>query len=254
MTTRRRGLSLVETVFSMFLLAGIMLVIVNLFHASLRYQVRVENQGKMTMLATRTLNDARAFAQTPVNFASGLSYYNGRTWTEPDMPEFSIRTDTVTTGRTIYSPCETLEVPWTTTGQARRLDHSVVPLRVTVTHASESISLLGYIAEPVREPNTDLEISPLTVPDVPAGGTFTLTVTARDTGGVPIEDLFYKWHVDSESGNATIVDTSPRDGRSVTIQHEYDGEPVPGTIRVNVYARYKGQYLSASLGPINLLP
>ena len=208
----------------------------------------------MAMLANRTMNDARAFAQSPANFGTGLSFYNGRTWTEPDQPEFTIRTDCVTMGRRIYSPCETLEVPWTSTGQARRLDHSVIPLRVTVSYGGDSVALVGYIAEPVREPNTTLQITPLTVPDVPAGGTFSLSVTALDTSGLAIEDLFYSWSVEAQTGNATITGTSPRDGRTVTIVNQYNGAPVPGTIAVSVYARYKGQYLSGSLGPINMLP
>lgn len=247
-------MSLVETVLSMFLLAGIMLAIVNLFHASLRYQVRVENRGQMALLATRTINDIRAHAQSPANFNGGLSFYNGRTWTEPDLPGFTIRTQTVPAGRTIYSPCETLEVPWTASGQARQLDRSVVPVKVTVSYRTDSVSLVGYIAEPVRDPNTTLRIAPLAVPDVPAGATFSLTVTAVDTGGVIIRDLFFDWDVDAETGNATITSTSPRDGRTVTIINEYNGTTKPGTIRVTVKCRYRGLVLRGAIGPINMLP
>jgi Tfp pilus assembly protein PilV len=247
-------MSMVETVLSMFLLAGIMLVIVNLFHASLRYQVRVESRGKMAMLATRTMNDVRAFAQNPANFNGGLSFYNGRTWTDPDLPDFTIRTDTVTTGRSIYSPCETLEVPWTTTGQARQMIRSVIPVRVRVSRQSDAVSLVGYIAEPVREPNLNLVISPLTVPPVNGGATFSLSVTAYDTSGLPIQDLFYDWDIDAGTGNATIQGSSPRDGRTVTIINSYDGAPAPGTISVDVQCRYKGQLLKGSIGPIDMLP
>lgn len=247
-------MTLVETVLSMFLLVGVMLTIVNLFHASLRYQVRVENRGKMALLATRTIEDMRAYAQNPANFNGGLAFYNGRTWTEPDFPDFTIRTETVPTGRSIYSPCETLEVPWTPSGQARRLDNSVVPVKVSVSFRTDSVSLVGYIAEPARDPDPTLRITPLAVPDVPAGASFSLTVTAFDTGGVVMRDLFFDWDIDAETGNATITASSPRDGRTVTIINQYNGTTEPGTIRVTVKCRYRGQILRGAIGPINMLP
>ena len=135
-------MSLVEVVLSMFLLAGIMLVIVNLFHASLHYQVQVENRGKMAMLANRTMNDARAFAQSPANFGTGLSFYNGRTWTEPDQPEFTIRTDCVTMGRRCSIPCGPLRSicvrPWASRFPSARIRCRCAPLGLKGAFAAKS--------------------------------------------------------------------------------------------------------------------
>ncbi|MEW6279391.1 MAG: hypothetical protein AB1758_12250 [Candidatus Eremiobacterota bacterium] len=256
----RGGLSLLETVIALFLMSAAILLVVNLMHASLRHKARLEKRTQATLLASRAMADLRSWARDSNNFATGWAGKDGTTWSEPDVAGYQLRLD-CPAHRRAWSPCEPLEAPWDALSNARKMDSSLMPVRVTVswdpTDPAARVQLFSYIGEPERTAST-LVVTPTALAGIPQWGFFTLAAQVQDGSGAEIRDVMFEWNVDSGTGNATITPTSARDGRTVTIQHVYQipgfpQAPRPGTIRVRCTARYRGQMLKRSVGPFTLL-
>ncbi|MEW6278399.1 MAG: hypothetical protein AB1758_07260 [Candidatus Eremiobacterota bacterium] len=231
----RRGVTLTETILSVFVLTAGMLLVVNLLHTSLRYQSQIEERALGARLARLTLARVRAWAWEnsggAFNFYGNWAPYAGTTSTDPAYPGFTIRVDADPTGRALFSPCSTLEQTYASL--PRRLTRAVVPVRVRVERpGSDPVILVSYVGAP------PVTLQPLTV--TLAGGatplaqdaTVTLAVSASDGSGTSVDGLAYSWSVEptgtTPALGTLVVDTDgdgrpdmPRDGSQIVFQHRY---------------------------------
>ena len=247
----RRGFSLAETVVALFVLSSSVLVVLALFDSSLKEHRRAQKVAIAVMLADRIVDRIRAFARDPVHFATGWATYNGVTFSEPDEPAFSIRTDCVPAGRELLSPCETLEALYP--ADQRKLRTSVVPVRVRVSWEGGGpaceVSVVTELAEPPRVAQTIVLNRVGGPPDpVPAAAVVVYEAHLMDDAGAEIQDATFNWEVVGVTGNATLETAgSTRDGRRQAVKHHFyeprtqTMKPRPGLCKVTARARYLGK-------------
>ncbi|MCE7872824.1 hypothetical protein DYH09_20910 [bacterium CPR1] len=229
----RRATTLTETLMAIFLLLAGMLIVINLLHASLRHQARIEKRALSVQLAQLTLDRVRAWAWEKTagtcNFHSNWAFYNGVTLTDPAYPGLTVQVDVSPGGRSLFSPASTLEQTYS--GLPRRMTRAVVPVRVRVSQSgSDSVTLLTYVGEP------PLELAPLTITGAAGAlaqdASVTLQVSATDLAGNPVQGLSYFWSVEPTGPNpglgtlVTDLDADglpdrPRDGSQIDFQHRY---------------------------------
>jgi len=251
----KRGLSLVETLIACFLLSLAVLAVTVLFHTSMRYQRNLEIRGRALLLATKKLAEIRAWAKASANFASNWAPYRGTSSYDASAPLIRIDCDCNDRGRTLYSPCQSLEIA--RGSDARTMTRSVVPIRVTAAWGAASkdrVSLFSYVSQPVpslgtRQAST-LVINPISGPVGPAATT-PLGVTGSDGSGQTLNDFFFRWRVVAADGNARIAPGSRRDGRVSGLQNLYEFSstvppaPVPGNVTVRCLTHYHGTIIRA---------
>ncbi|MCE7872762.1 hypothetical protein DYH09_20600 [bacterium CPR1] len=258
----RRGLSLAETVMGLFILSSVMLVMITLFHSSLRYQGRVELRSRALLAASDKMAEVRGWARNPANFDSTWVPYNGTTSVPTDAPRITVRVDVDPNGRSLLSPCFELESPYGPL--ARALPRAVVPVRVSATWGpgpTERVVLFSYIAQPVPSPAVRAA-SVLTIPPIggplAAGATSPAAITAVDGNGLNLVNPIYDWEISSLGGNARIQAGGPRHGRDANVENLYEFSQlvppvnVPGLIRAEAWTRWHGTLLRAASAPVQM--
>ncbi|MEW6283188.1 MAG: hypothetical protein AB1758_31555 [Candidatus Eremiobacterota bacterium] len=265
-----RAVSLLETTMALFLLLVSVLLVVQLFHRALRYYQGSQREVLATRLAEKVQDEVRLWALDPDNFVSNWAAWRGVTRSDPDYPGMVATVDCSPPGRTVYSPCSSIESMFAP--DERTLDRSVMAVRVRVPWApGRSVTLLTYCSEPARAPAGDIEVvRGANPPDpIPQDGQVTLTARALDDRGRAIEDLTFRWYVSPISlnpvppgpgpGNAIVTNEGSRDGRTCVVQHRYRYDPVTGawshkagTIVVRCRAVYRGKELWGESNPILL--
>jgi hypothetical protein len=248
----------------MFLLLTAILIVVLLFHQGLRHTSRANQLTAAVRLAENKMAEIRKWAQDPANFASAWTPYKNVTSRDPEAPSFFLHIDCQPTGLATDTPCSALEALHDP--DRRTLNVSVVPVRVRVswhpTDSARSVSLLSYVAAPVRE------VARLQVdrtggdPDpVPPEGEVGFKATLFDPSGTPIPEVMFAWSVEAISGNATIDKSPPRDGSTAKLKHHYRFNPVIGTwtyvegeVRVRARARYHGLEYTGTSEKVVLSP
>lgn len=255
-----RAVSLIECIVSVFVLTVAMLLMVNLFHASLRYQRELEVRSQALLQANAKLAEIRAWARDPDNFASTWAPYRGTTFTDPLRPSMTLQVDCDPSGRPVYTPCQSLEAPFG--ADARILTRTLVPVRVTASWGgSGQLTVFTYVGQPVP-PVADRAASVLTMGAIAgpmaSGATAPLTVTGVDGTGRPLNDMLYEWGVHSEGGNARIQPGTDRAGRTATLENLVQLSPVippfsvPGDIQVQARTRYHGTPIQTLSVPVNM--
>lgn len=230
-----RGFSLTETVIAAFLLLMGFLLVFSLFHVSLQYSSRVEQQALATMVAEKNLDAVRIWAQEgggPFNFEGDWSAFDDVTFPDPDYPDMQVHVK-VEPFREVDTPSSALEAPHA--GNERRMRSVLVPLRVEVSwdpsDPSRRVRLDSYVAEAPRQFRAT---APLVVTaagavpsPVPQDATVFFEVEAFDANGNEIQDLMVAWSVEPVGvgplgipGNGTLVPAT-RDGRRIGFQNRY---------------------------------
>jgi hypothetical protein len=263
------GLSLAEAIMAIFVLLSGVVVMTRLFHTGLRYQSLVENQSIASMLAERQMERIRGWSRnyhlaqpfTDWTLCPGL----GAPFTDPDFPNFQITVAAV--AHSIYSPCslfETLEDP----SDRRQISASVQRVSVQVQWGNGlRHDVVSLVAMPTGEPAAT---NPVTVTvggssTIPLGAVRPVTVTAINSYGNPIPDLFYNYAVrpgpgDTGGGFGSV--DSKRDGRSCVLRHcIYDGDATPnitgygvGICTLNALANYRGRMIQGSSAALEMQP
>jgi len=265
LTRSRAGLSLVETVISLFLLTCGFTIFIMLFDTSLRFSANIETRAKLVLAAQRTVDEIRAYASVPANFATGLSPYQSLTRTDPDLADMSIATSVVnlTVGDNLLrSPSNAFEASFSAPPDQRRAlaATSVYKVKITTSQGGYRFSLLSLICEPNRGWSPTL---PLAVTGTPSGvlaqgASCNLSVVAADAYRQTIPDLFCRWAVVPETSVGTIEPA--RDGRTAVFTHKIirgNGTQTygpPGICRVQVTAQYFGVVNSTTSSNIELGP
>ncbi|GMU56793.1 MAG: hypothetical protein AMXMBFR33_59390 [Candidatus Xenobia bacterium] len=250
----RRGISLAELVLSFFLLAAGIIVVAQLFHASLRRNSDSAQQARACLIAAAKLAEVREWAA-----ATGGGGYNYDNWgpytnvtsNDPNEPMFQVTVRSA--AHTVGSPATELETPQT---EPRTLTQSLRKVEITVAWgAGRTYRLVSLVGDPARQlganPVLVQATAGLTNP-VPYGATVSYRATLRDSFGNPIPEVGMLWGVEPGTGDG-VLDWTHRDGRTCRFLNRYylrDGTavPVPGTCWVRATSLYDGQNATA-LGP-----
>ena len=282
-SARVRGLTLAEAIVSIFVMLAGVVVMVRLFHTSLRYQTLVDNQSTAVMLAEREMERVRGWSRknhtspgATLNFNSFTSdNYPGKVaYQDPDFSGFQIQTTAVSNA--IYSPCSLFELLYPTVAERRVIRSSVKKVKVTVSWGwdpynsgplkHELTSLVGW---PTCKSIPPTPVATATVSgagsSIPQGGPMPVTVFAVDADGHALGDLFYDYIVQpgiGNSGGGFGSVNGDRDGRAATLHNYILSGTIPpvvtgygvGTCDLRARARYRGIFVEGVKGNIDMLP
>jgi len=256
---RARALSLVETVISVFLLLCACLVVVALFHSSLRYSSRIIVQSAAARVAEEKLAEVRSFArQLGRDFTSTTLWNNQYPGTATLQESFQVLVQHASF--TVYSPCSKLEEQYSGDGDTRRLTNSFRKVTITVSWLpnlpGNQVAVTSLVGAP---PLTG--VGPVTVDSDDLVGNLdfnkTITFTARLSDGSAdvVPDVMFAWAVlpgagaGTGQGNGIIDPNHPdtrRSGQRATFRNNYPlysdpwGASVKGRVSVMATCRYRG--------------
>lgn len=266
-----QGLTLVETIISIFLLLCACLVVIALFHTSLRYSARILQQNAAAEVASKTMARVRAWARMKpaikFNFEQPTLWnvYDGDPVQDPEDPNFKV--SILQAPHTVYSPCSELEKQFDS-GRRRPLSASFHRVTVTVRWdpplPTNQLSITSLIGSPAhRMPSSQsalknrVDISEDTYQDpLPYNQANKFTVSLNDSDDQEIPDVMFTWHVIpgigarfTASGNG-IIDPNhsftKRTGQQVAFRNNFPtyanpwAESVKGEVAVGVVAVYRG--------------
>jgi hypothetical protein len=240
----------------MFLLFAGFLIIFRLFQVSLQYNSLAQKRLTASRIATKTMEEVRAWARDPDNYDNHWdSTYPGTPFQDPDESAYTVTVRQE--NHEVLSPCTSLEQRWVASGKERRFTRSFRKVTVTVAwspDATDNISLTSLVGDPPRELfATPLEIGyPNGLRDLAPNETQALSATLKDSNGNDIPDVCFEWYVipgqlsTSQGGNGIIdhdlADTN-RSGRRVEFRNIYPHPggwaPVHGRVRMRAISFYR---------------
>jgi type II secretory pathway pseudopilin PulG len=256
----QRGVTLLETMMSLILLGGAILLVITLFHRGLGFARRSNQAVQASVLAQSVGDEIRDWALDEENFLNGWATWTGGPKTYPEFPGLSVTVEATPLSVKIPSPCSGLEDRFT---DRRLLEGCVVPFAVTVSWEDmgpQSVRLVGHVQEPRRElggirirRRDSLGLT------IPAYETMELEAALLDRNDRPIPGVTFSWHIRPITGNATVLDVPPRDGSRGFVQHKYYYNPVTGdwgavhgVIRIEARATYFGREIVGTTPDITL--
>lgn len=243
-----RGFSLAESVFALFLLVLGFFVLVALFHLSLRYTALTEKQVLAATLAQNKLQEIRAWARTPSNFANNWSTYDNVTTTDP---ESNFRITTRSAVEPLFSACsqtESVQPP----GDQKRLASSARKLEIKVQwdppSPANQLTVTTLVGEPLRQINTVNVRIDVPGPDpLPQNQSVILSAHAMDAGNSEIPDVQFRFYPEpSLPIAATGTIENDRNGRVAVFTHKVRRQDATwdfgqaGQCRVRARAVYGG--------------
>lgn len=276
---RYRAVSLLEAVLAIFLLLIGLLVLSNLFHSSLGYLPRIENQQLAALVAEEHLERMREWSETTsgsvYNYDNpGLALtYNGQSGPAPDHPHMTVSTNV--TNLELYSPCSSFEMgftpalPW---NPRRSLTSwaSLVQVGVSWDNGNRQLKVNSIVARPAlsfRSGLNKIVVSVAGATTLHEGESSNFTAVGYDSNNNPIPGLFFQW--DISSVNATGKLQQSRDGSVANLTNRifvppntaaqippYSGNPSfsDGELYVRATARYHGEEFSANSTLIRMVP
>jgi hypothetical protein len=240
------------------LLLAACLIVIAVFHSSLRYTNRINVQAGAARIAQKKIAEIRAWARQKV----GLQYNFDGDWAgqpdgsqapDPDEPSFLVRLDHVQAN--LKSPCSQTEGVFGSND--RELRQSFRRLTVTVSwppySPSAQLSVTTLVGAPPRKLGggglriaSDAPSGPL-----PPNGRVELVAGLYDTDNQRIPDVMVNyavlpWYGEGPAGNG-IIDSnlSKRSGARAVYTNIYPGKPdwfpVKGKVIVRGYCRYRGK-------------
>jgi hypothetical protein len=233
---RRGGLTLVETVVSLFIITGCLLIIIKMIFSGADVQRRAGFNEKAAMIGERHLGRLRTWASDPNNF------YNAALWAtvapatksaDSDHPEFTVTIQAVK--QPLYSPCEQAEARFASPTEERRvLKDSYYKVQVSVAWAPVAdknqltlVTLIGAPDHPVHHVETTTSDAGPLARDEEAN----LTVKALDANGNVIPDHFWSWSQQPATGVGSVgsFPALERSGATAKYKHFYRTATVSGS-------------------------
>lgn len=245
----RRGNSLLETVFALFLFAVAVLFVATSADYALRAGNRSNRESRAAFLAQSRLAQLREWSQQGNNFLNYTSYPGLGSW-QPDEFGFTTRVELVRHGT--YTPCSASE-SFLAAPDRRSLDGSLLRARVQVSWGPgpfENYQLVSEVGDSRRQwravdPIVITPVSPPPVP-LPQDQMAAFEVTGYDLAGQVIPDLTFSWAVVPGTSNG-LFENQSADGRRATFRHHVYKVPGPGfdfgptgEVWVQAVARYWG--------------
>lgn len=250
---RIRGLSLLETIISLFLMVAATLIVTQLFHTSLRHGNVTERRLLGAFLCDGKIEEIRAWASDPDNYEGTWAPYDNVTTTDPEYTDYQITTTLSNPSR--LSPATDLESIHPV-GDRKEVNESLRGVTVTCvwgTRPVDRLEVSTLVSAPPREwhATNPLEITQTSsVSPWSRDLTNSFRVRGFDENGREIQDITFHWDVVAMDGNATVASSS-RDGREAVIGNwifGFTGARLyrPGNADVVVTARFGGEIRRAS--------
>ena len=274
--TPRRGLTLAESVITIFILVTGFLLMTRLFHAALQYQSLVESRLLAVLIAERQVEIIRNWSfqrhgpdgTVPFIDWSGCPGVPGPA-PVPEYPSFTM--NVTTSARPLPVPCSLFEGVYPP-AERKIINESAREVLVNVTYGSgRSHVLWTLVSMPTLDPKppapfkADVNPSGAGSLSISPNGVITATVLARDAKNRPINDLMYLWTLrpepgDSGGGDGTIE--AHRDGRRAAISNRiYDASTPPNIVSWGPgrcagvpTAIYRGKVVQGASSVLEMLP
>lgn len=252
---RIRGLSMIETLFSLFFISATLLLTSHLLIAATRMQQEVEKALGASHLADQLLARIRANAALTGNPPAPS---NG---TDSRFPAYRYKVEV--TRASLYSPCSSRELQFPA-GERRIITNPGRYVKVTVSWDPPQVRnravAYGLILD--RLPNLrqlNIDAVPSNVSPVTKDASAEFVVNATDTSNNVVDGLFFHWYCQPQTGNGLVVAKS-RDGQKGQFTHIYKNPyrtaPTyfPAGTRCNVVARtrYNGKEFECTSPDIDL--
>ncbi|MEW6282179.1 MAG: hypothetical protein AB1758_26470 [Candidatus Eremiobacterota bacterium] len=248
----RRALSLVETILASFLLIAGFALMTSLFHAAMRYSVRIDSLQLAVLLAEKRMEEIRAWSWQVHSAGTAFSNWSAvpANPTDPDFPGYTLAV--ATTPHTLYSPCSEFESLYP--GDQRAFDETARLVTVTVRWGGRQHALTSLVAAPSE--NLDrVEVTPGNNQSVARDGVLPLSAVGRTPSGQAIPDLKFVWYID-QAGVGSLVDPRRRDGTATTFQHRVVLDGVvgygTGTCQIKALARMGPRTVVGASGTLTL--
>lgn len=226
---RLRGLSLIEAVFSTFLLLTALLMAVYIFDSSLKSEVGNQRRIEAALVAESALAEIRDAARR--NFQTMKSTFKNRSWNLSSYPGYQVLS--TVDSATLSNSCGELESQYPISAilpdPARRLlidSAAAVTVRVSWTSPfAQSVEVSETLANFREIRNFKVKITNKS--GVPLTGISTLSknqvldveVTA-EADSQPVKDLQFTWSVEAIKGFGSVAAVS-RDGLSCRYRNSY---------------------------------
>ena len=213
------GFTLIEVLIAMTVVLVVCLVIFNLFHASLRYSSKINEESMAALIAEKKIEEIRIWAY---RFDKDLKIYNFQTdWTtyspyvglDPDDQKFRVSVKVKKGGpyydrqndeSSLYYPCTASEI---NLDYQRKMTNSMARVQVTVSwdNNRKQFTTITCIAEPTRR-LARVDVTNLSgSSDVPSDGTRIYKARGFDQYNNELKDITFKWSVIPSTGNGEII-------------------------------------------------
>lgn len=229
MGTRRRGVSLLETVIALFILLGVLTFTLELYARSLREQTKIERNERAAFFTDNVLSRLRHWARDPVHFDSD-PWADFSNYSDPAFPGFSARVRTRWSAT--MTPCTAQESERPSARQ-RQLNKTLKTATIEIFFEGETLLEVSTLFnEPQRPLAADATVVVRRVSTttglLAADETLRHSAQLIDDNGRQIEDVAFSWSIQPLTGNAHISQQA-RDGSWGELTNAY---PIPPSQRV----------------------
>ena len=247
--SRRRGVTLAETIIACFVLTFAMLVSTALFHTALQHSVRIDRKQRAARISEQRVEELRSWSRANHGTNGTLDFWVGwdsfvGTVDAPDNPGYEVKTE-IDTNHELFSPASEFEEinfaameddnipdpdPSKPPPPKRTLADSAVLATITVSwgkSSAERIVTRTLFADPVRDHGwkPDEAGKAISMEFNPGGSSppgflgkdqqFTARAFVQDKNGEKVENAVITWYVDPDStGNGTIISTPDKPERA----------------------------------------
>jgi len=250
-----RGLSMIETLISLFFIATTLLLTSQLLLSATRLQQEVEKTMGGAHLADQILSRVRASAEKSGTMPTSQS------GTDSNFPGYRYQVQVVEAG--LYSPCTTRELPFPVE-ERRWIDDAGCHFKVTVTWEPNNARnrAIAYGLALRKLPGVSqlrMSADSGNATPVAKNGSVLYTVRAVDSSNRSIPGVFFHWYCRPRSGNG-LAESKTRDGRTGKFTHIYKTPyrsapiyfPVGSECLLRARARINGKEFECDSDPIPL--
>lgn len=249
---QRRAMSLIETLFAVFVLLAAFTIFGTLFQWVMTSSKRGDQAATAARLAHNRLQEVRQWAAQPSVSSDNFRAGSWGTWATPleVEPGYTVRVDRV--ANQCYSPSSSLEAGY---ARPREMSNACRRVRVRVHWGQQDYDVYSQLAAPAVNPlkpyASNIVITQGFSGSLAYGSAGILTAQARDDQNQNIDDLVYEWTVLPESGTASLTEVD-RNGRQIQVNNNNPLTTSGNTLKVSVSATYRGIALAGSSGTITL--
>jgi hypothetical protein len=247
------GVSLLETLFALFLLTGASLLVVVLFHSGLQRSRLAYVEAEARIVARDVLADLRSRAQDgELMRPSDLSSFRAN-YRHPDLPHLQV--EVFAEMGSLYSPSSGEEAEYDES-ERRIMSESAAKVEVKVSwdEGKRHLRVISLIGE---SPKSIERVEVLGAGPIAGGESAIFTASAYDQNGDKIEDAFFVWWVDPLTATGTVIPT--HDTRTALLLNQSraaDGSTATsvGDCRLAVLSSYDGMEVIGYSDTITMQP
>ena len=249
---RRHGMSLIETLFAVFVILAAFTIFGTFFQLVMTSSKRGDQAATAARLAHNRLEEMRQWSAQPSGASDNFRAGSWATWATPVEvePGYTVQVERV--ANQCYSPSTSLEAGF---ARPREMSNACRRVRVRVHWGQQDYDLYSQLAAPAVKPlqpyTSNIVITQGFSGNLAFGSGGILTAQARDDQSQNIDDLVYEWTVLPETGTASLVEVD-RNGRQVKVNNDNPLTTAGSTLKVSVSATYRGIPLSGTSNSLTL--